>query len=65
MPELTPAKIRRMPDEALEALLGTDLSEDEMEAIEDELEARDEYRAEHADSPSLQDYGNELGSYGS
>jgi hypothetical protein len=56
--------IARSTDTRLAYLLATDdLSEDDREAIEDEIEARDEYRANHDDTPSLQDGGNELGSY--
>jgi hypothetical protein len=64
MPALTRMTIARSTDTRLAHLLATDdLSEDDREAIEDEIEARDEYRANHDDTPSLQDGGNELGSY--
>jgi hypothetical protein len=64
MPALTRMTIARSTDARLAHLLATDdLSEDDREAIEDEIEARDEYRANHDDTPSLQDGGNELGSY--
>jgi hypothetical protein len=65
-PTITRAVVSRMSDDRLRALLDDDIyGEDDRETIEDELEARDEYRAGHDDTPSLQDNGNYLGSYGS
>lgn len=66
MMALTRMTIARASDAELADLLATDyLSDDDREAIQDEIEAREDYRAEHADTPSLQDNGQELGSYGS
>jgi hypothetical protein len=64
MSALTRMTIARANDARLARYLADDnLSEDDREAIEEEIDARDEYRANHDDSPSLQDSGNELGSY--
>ena len=65
MPALTRMTVARLSDARIDALLSTDtdLSEDDIEALEDERDAREEYRANHADTPSLQDSGIELGSY--
>jgi hypothetical protein len=61
---LTRMTIARATDARLAHLLATDdLSDEDIEAIEDEIEAREEYRANHDDTPSLQDGGNNLGSY--
>jgi hypothetical protein len=63
-PTINRVTVGRMSDDRLQSLLDDDIyGEDDRETIEDELEARDEYRAGHDDTPSLQDSGRELGSY--
>ena len=65
MPALSRMTIARSTDARLAKWLATDLPEDEWEMVIDEIEAREEYRANHEDNPSLQDSGIELGSYAS
>ena len=64
MPALARMTIARASDTQLARWLEIDdLPEDEWEMIMDEIEAREEYRANHDDTPSLQDRGIQLGSY--
>lgn len=64
MRELTRMTVARLSDARIDELLvANNLSDEDREALEDERDAREEYRANHADTPSLQDSGIELGSY--
>lgn len=59
---------RTWPDKYIEQFIAQREDDPTVESVIDEmreeLEERDEYRAAHDDTPSLQDSGNELGSYG-